>query len=154
MTPSEIRILREKLNLTQEELAERIGVSLRTIQNYEAGGIIPKAKVSLFEKLTRNLNNINNQNIIDSSINGHIINIGENVDFKKIIKAKEIEITRQHTSHQAAQRLINDLNSKIETLERLLESKNELIDSLNKTIGSKEEVIAAKDALIDILRKK
>ena len=33
--------LREKLNLTQEELAEKSGVSVRTIQRIEAG-VIPK----------------------------------------------------------------------------------------------------------------
>lgn len=35
-----IRILREKMNLTQSELAERSGLSLRTVQRVEAGNIL------------------------------------------------------------------------------------------------------------------
>ena len=44
MNDLNVREIREKAGLTQEELAERMGVSLRTIQNWEAGSVIPGTK--------------------------------------------------------------------------------------------------------------
>ena len=37
----EIREIRKRLGMTQEELAKRLGVSTRTVQNWEQGGVIP-----------------------------------------------------------------------------------------------------------------
>ncbi len=34
-----VKILREKMNMTQNELAEKSGLSLRTVQRIEAGSI-------------------------------------------------------------------------------------------------------------------
>ena len=47
MTGEDIRNQREKLGLTQVELAKRIGVALRTINNYESGGNIPASKFEI-----------------------------------------------------------------------------------------------------------
>lgn len=47
----DIKQFREKQGLTQSELAELVGVTLRTIQNYEAGGEIPKSKDVIFHML-------------------------------------------------------------------------------------------------------
>jgi len=46
-----IKNYRKKHNLTQEDLAEIIGVSFRTVQNYEAGGNIPKSKHAILRKI-------------------------------------------------------------------------------------------------------
>ena len=40
----EIKKLRKSLGLTQEKLAKMIGVSTKTIVNYEGGGVIPESK--------------------------------------------------------------------------------------------------------------
>jgi DNA-binding transcriptional regulator YiaG len=37
MTVKEIQKLRDKLNLTQKQLAEKCGVSIRTVQGWEQG---------------------------------------------------------------------------------------------------------------------
>ncbi|OCA79556.1 XRE family transcriptional regulator [Chryseobacterium contaminans] len=37
---NQVKILREKMNMTQNELAERSGLSLRTVQRVEAGNIL------------------------------------------------------------------------------------------------------------------
>lgn len=42
--PEEIRRAREERMLTQEEAAEQIGVAPRTLQNWEAGAVKPRAK--------------------------------------------------------------------------------------------------------------
>jgi DNA-binding transcriptional regulator YiaG len=47
----DIKKYRDNNNLSQTEMAERIGVSTRTIQNYEAGNTIPKSKQSLLQDI-------------------------------------------------------------------------------------------------------
>jgi DNA-binding XRE family transcriptional regulator len=42
MKELQIKEFREKIGLTQEEFAQKIGVSTRTVQNWENGGEIPK----------------------------------------------------------------------------------------------------------------
>lgn len=41
MTPTEIKIIRAKYNLTQEQLGEKIGVTRQTIATYEKESPIP-----------------------------------------------------------------------------------------------------------------
>lgn len=70
-----IRNKREELGLTQSELAALIGVSVRTIQNYEKDGVIPSSKYEILRKAlnTGNVNitgdgNIANTGIIEGGI--------------------------------------------------------------------------------------
>jgi len=44
MNGKDILKKRKELNLTQMQLAEMLGLSYKTIQNYESGGTIPKSK--------------------------------------------------------------------------------------------------------------
>lgn len=53
----DIKKIRDKLNLTQEELAKKIGVTPRTIQNYEAGGKIPTSKHEIIRNLDSGITN-------------------------------------------------------------------------------------------------
>lgn len=48
-----VKKLRSELGLTQKELAEKIGVSLKTITNYENGGVIPEAKRRMLNSLLK-----------------------------------------------------------------------------------------------------
>lgn len=54
MTGEEIIAYRTALNITQQELAELIGVSKNTIYNYEKGTKIPDSKIPIFENLFKN----------------------------------------------------------------------------------------------------
>lgn len=47
----DIKTLREKHNLTQSEFAERLGVTSRSVQNWEMGGVIPAARQKMIEQL-------------------------------------------------------------------------------------------------------
>lgn len=47
----DIKKLREAKGLTQKELADRCGVTLRTIQNWDSGKNIPKSVAALLELL-------------------------------------------------------------------------------------------------------
>lgn len=53
MLHTDIKQIRETLNLTQEELALKLGVSSRTVQNWESGGTIPKTKIRAIEDLIK-----------------------------------------------------------------------------------------------------
>lgn len=48
---SDIERLRNLLNLTQEAFASKLGVSTRTIQNWEGGKVIPKSKIPVLKGL-------------------------------------------------------------------------------------------------------
>tara|TARA_B100000378_G_scaffold70854_1_gene54069 strand:- start:4995 stop:5630 length:636 start_codon:yes stop_codon:yes gene_type:complete len=51
MTGDRIRINRKKLGLTQDQLAKKLGVSKRTIINYEKGETIPDSKSELLHQI-------------------------------------------------------------------------------------------------------
>tara|TARA_Y100001963_G_scaffold140507_1_gene207609 strand:- start:495 stop:1130 length:636 start_codon:yes stop_codon:yes gene_type:complete len=51
MTGDQIRINRKKLGLTQDQLAKKLGVSKRTIINYEKGETIPDSKSALLHQI-------------------------------------------------------------------------------------------------------
>lgn len=62
MNNIELKVLRNKNNITQDELAKLCNVSLRTIQNWEGGNIeIPKSKEkvldNIFNKIAVGTNN-------------------------------------------------------------------------------------------------
>lgn len=48
---SDIEKLRSLLDMTQETFASRLGVSSRTIQNWESGKVIPKSKLTVLREL-------------------------------------------------------------------------------------------------------
>ena len=50
-----LKYKRARSKLTQSELAEMVGVSLRTIQNYEGGSSLPKQQ-EIYDKLAQALN--------------------------------------------------------------------------------------------------
>lgn len=51
MTGPEIKAARERARLTQAQLAERIGVGLRTVGNWERGETVPKNRMAALEAL-------------------------------------------------------------------------------------------------------
>lgn len=60
MNDLNVKEIRNKLGLTQEELAKELGVALRTVQNWETGGVIPKTKYVILRKLNDNKLSSNN----------------------------------------------------------------------------------------------
>ena len=49
----EIKKHRKRLGLTQEKLAKMIGVSSKTIVNYEGGGVIPESKKDILSVILK-----------------------------------------------------------------------------------------------------
>lgn len=70
MNAEEIKKRRKILKLTQTDLAKKLGVSLKTIQNYESGEVIPDSKNALLHAVLYATSNtdeaiqIENQNIV------------------------------------------------------------------------------------------
>lgn len=54
----DIRLTRKRLGLTQEDLAKRLGVSTRTVQNWEQGGVIPATSQRALERLLYGLEDV------------------------------------------------------------------------------------------------
>ncbi|GAA3630529.1 helix-turn-helix transcriptional regulator [Flavivirga jejuensis] len=50
----DIKKEREKLDMTQKELADLLGVTRKTIVNYEGGSNIPESKEKIFKRLLNN----------------------------------------------------------------------------------------------------
>lgn len=140
MKAEEIKQLRSILGITQLELSKLIGVSLKTITNYETGGMIPLAKQKLLSEMLVNANNntLNLGAVNSGSVGGHNVNIMGS-DFQKIIDKDKIEV------------IGNDANKLY--LQEITSLKAE-IARLDAIVKSKDETIAAKDQLIEILRKK
>jgi len=51
MNALELKENRKKRGLTQQQLADLIGVSLKTIANYEKGEVIPASKTAILHKV-------------------------------------------------------------------------------------------------------
>ena len=51
MSSINVKEIRDKLDMSQEELAEHIGVSIRTVQYWESGENIPKTKHAILRNL-------------------------------------------------------------------------------------------------------
>jgi len=51
MNAQELKKMRKEAGLTQQELANLIGVSLKTIQNYENGEVIPETKHEILHRV-------------------------------------------------------------------------------------------------------
>jgi transcriptional regulator with XRE-family HTH domain len=56
MNAKEIKESRKKLDLTQAQLAIRLGVSLKTVSNYEKGEAIPESKRALLHSIFNEVN--------------------------------------------------------------------------------------------------
>lgn len=93
----DIKKIRINLGLSQEDLAIKLGVSIRTVQNWEAGKVIPKSKHAILRELTNgNKNNeiINNQ--IEECNNDDVVVISREV-FNQISKLTETVLSQQRT---------------------------------------------------------
>ena len=50
MSDLDVKIIRQNLHLTQGEFAQLLGITKRTIQNWEAGGVIPESKSEILHR--------------------------------------------------------------------------------------------------------
>lgn len=71
MTNIDVKLIRNRLGLSQVELGKMIGVSRNTIANYEKGGVIPESKRDILLNLINKSENAN-------KAHGYILTSGDN----------------------------------------------------------------------------
>ena len=128
MSKIDIKKIRESVNMTQNQFASSIGVSLKTIQNWESGTVIPKSKYEILRNIEAN-----NRVLITGNSHGNIDN-------------------RHYYSDSP-----DVLRTQIEEIEKLLKEKEERIKEKDAQIKEKDAQIKEKDAqikqLLNILEK-
>ncbi|SFO05593.1 Helix-turn-helix [Paenimyroides ummariense] len=127
MNTLDVKEIRKKLQLTQEELGNLIGVSRNTIINYEKGGKIPDSKSTI-------LNNLLNENAQNKNIVNEPEAVYETGFDKKIAESKkEIEKIKEEIL-KFENKIEQDPTKKV-TYEKYISSYEEQIFLLNEIIN-------------------
>lgn len=79
MNEVEVKEIREKMGLSQEKFAKLLGVTARTVQNWEAGGVIPQPKQEILHEMSirpqlyfgGEQQNVNGNNIAGGNVTVH-----------------------------------------------------------------------------------
>jgi transcriptional regulator with XRE-family HTH domain len=120
MNALEIKKNRKKLGFTQEELAKMIGVSLKTISNYEKGEVIPATKIAILH----NILTIPDINIVEEPNEEYKSLFDFDLLFEKNVeKLIEIEKIIQLSIMQKDIEKINHYRD----IKKLLDTQNELL---------------------------
>lgn len=138
MTDLELKELRQKLDLTQVQLAQLIGVDVKTIQNWEAGRKIPRSKDGILRSLlTRPHVVYGGQHVQNGdAINGDKI-VQEVADVKESVdEVVQEEVNIKKVVACEADRLVSLLEAKQRSLDTLIEQQARfltIIENLSKT---------------------
>lgn len=89
MNDLDIKKIREQLNVSQEKLAEMLGVHPRTVQNWESGTTIPKAKHAILRELTlrqqKYAGGAEQSNVNGDNINGNNVTVNNKPDTARLL---------------------------------------------------------------------
>lgn len=121
----DVKALREKLQMTQQELADNCGVTVRTVQNWEDGRKIPVAMMKLLKNIEDSHEIISSFNQ-DKSVNVECVHI--NADTERIFA---------HLERQ--QDIMSRQLEEIVEMRKLAQKKDEQIDVLLKMIQSTQQ---------------
>lgn len=124
----DIRKLRERRGLTQQELADRCGVSLRTVQNWEGGRHIPDSTLIILELLGITEDSMKN---ISSSAKGNAVSVSA---------AEGSQVSVESPTKTETEKFIS-----------MLQKQQELIIEQSRSMAKRDEQI---DRLISLLEKK
>ncbi len=125
MNDLDIKKIREILGVTQKQLAEMVGVSVNTIQNWESGGKIPKSKHPILQSLTAKPHIVYGGQHVQNgdAINGDKI-VQEVADVKETVEeAVQEEVNIKKVVACEANRLLSLLEAKQRSLDTLIEQQ-------------------------------
>lgn len=99
MNELEVKEIREKMGFSQERFAKILGVTARTIQNWESGGVIPQPKQEMLHEITLNpqsyfgseQQNVNGNNIAGGNVTVHQTDTDKLLE---LLSSKEISLTK------------------------------------------------------------
>ncbi len=126
MDAQKLREYRKKHNLTQKEMAIELGVSRKTLNNYENGGNIPLAKEIMIEKIYGTTHYPNNE--VTHATNTQ----GDNNIYINNLQNALTDKETQSIPVQANE--INIYTEMIATQRELIANQNELISQYRKEI--------------------
>lgn len=110
------------LGFTQKQLAETVGVSVNTIQNWESGGKIPKSKHPILQSLIAKPHIVYGGQHVQ---NGDAIN-GDKI-IERTVEKETIEETAPDSSGLDASRLVGLLEAKQKSLDNLIAQQARLL---------------------------
>ena len=100
-----IAAARREAGLTQRELAERLGVTTRSIQNYESGAVIPYKHLRRIETMGhKNVGWILAGDPPEDSIAATIVRLHEAMERHYALLQEHLETLRRQTEHLREQR--------------------------------------------------
>lgn len=164
MDAEKLKEYRKRYNLTQKEMAESLGISRKTLNNYENGGNIPLAKEIMIEKLYGEMlnhshndatyntkNNNGGDNIYINNTGGSIRNSGNTTG--------QQEAPGQHNGQgqeiKEMTKLLNQLHeTKIIEIDRLTKLYNGIISNQNEFIDTLKEQNSQYRKEIEYLRQR
>ena len=161
MDAEKLKEYRKRYNLTQKEMAESLGISRKTLNNYENGGNIPLAKEIMIEKLYGEMlnhshndatyntkNNNGGDNIYINNTGGSISNSGNKTGQDK-------ENAGQCNEIKEMTKLLNQLHeTKIIEIDRLTKLYNGIITNQNEFIDTLKEQNSQYRKEIESLRQR
>lgn len=124
----DVKKIREKYGITQSQLADKLGITLRTVQNWENGKVIPPAMLKLLES-------------IDIGETVSSVNFSDNGMSVAAGKGSQV------TLNPDTERFFSTLEKQQEIMSRQLEE----MAAMRKQAQKKDEQI---DVLLDMLKTK
>ena len=97
-----VKKFREQLNMTQQKFANELGVTLKTVQNWEAGRPVPDSIRKLVQYIYKERMSVNNGIIGDGNSNNHIDNRQFYSDSPDVLRA-QIDVLEQRIQEKDAQ---------------------------------------------------
>ncbi|MDD3404932.1 MAG: helix-turn-helix domain-containing protein [Paludibacteraceae bacterium] len=113
-----IKTIRDKLDISQEKLAEMIGVSIRTVQNWEAGKKIPASKHAILRSMISD-DEVANTQSSDKQTKKKLLDDTETTRLDKLISQGEINVEIHNRNSRSLERLITIIENQQETINNL-----------------------------------
>lgn len=117
MNDIDVKNLRVKLGLTQKELAEKLGVSSNTVQNWEYGKKIPATKYQILCEMTPKEQQYYGGEVDQSNVNGDNIQ-GNYVTVNKYVEELMERLKSRDEALMKAQEQMDRLLAIIDNLTR------------------------------------
>lgn len=115
---NDVKRLRAVLGINQKELAKKLGVSTRTVANYEAGGVIPANKQLMIDSMLETVRNVTitgDGNISNTGIVEGGFTVDGNQDIRQLkarIKELENEVKELKNDKAILQEFVTFLQNK------------------------------------------
>ena len=120
---ADVKKIRTKYNLTQQELADKCGVTLRTVQNWERGKTIPESALKLLKEMFGDYETVSPVEEAANLTPQDVAKLGTERFLDVILKQQEI-MNRQldvlESQQQLMTRQLDAINKRDERIERIL----------------------------------